>query len=67
MDTKVKLYIGSLFALVGAFGLIFGPTLGATMLGKPWSFMVGFLMGVMGGMGAVLSIDGLLKMKQNRR
>lgn len=63
---KTKLYIGSVFALVGAIGFIFGPEWGATALGRPWSFIAGFLVGVIGGIGVVLSIDGLLEYRRQR-
>jgi MFS family permease len=64
MDTKIKLYIGSLFGIVGAFGLIFAPTFGAIALERPWSFIAGFLVGVICGIGVVLSIDSLLELRR---
>ena len=64
MDTKIKLGLGSMLAIVGALGLILGPTIGVTALERPWSFIAGFLVGVSGGMGATLVIAGLLEYRR---
>jgi hypothetical protein len=64
MDTRTKLSLGSIMAIIGAFGLLLGPTLGATAFGSPWSFIAGFAVGVVGGLGAALAIAGLI---ENRR
>jgi hypothetical protein len=44
-----KLKIGTIFAILGGAGIILGPLLGLTELTKPWSFILGFIFGVMNG------------------
>lgn len=55
-----KLGIGACFALLGALGIVFGPVMGLTNLAYPWSFLAGFVTGILAGLGATLSISGLL-------
>ena len=59
-----KLGIGACLSVVGALGIILGPALGVTDLGRPWSFLAGFTTGVIAGLGAALSIAGLLGMRR---
>jgi ABC-type xylose transport system permease subunit len=66
MDTKIKLSLGSILGVLGALGMILAPTLGATALPSPWSFVAGFLVGVAGGLGAALAAAGLLEHRRQR-
>jgi len=45
-------------------GIVLGPALGLTDLGRPWSFLVGFATGVIAGLGTALSVAGLAGMRQ---
>lgn len=60
LDTRQKLGWGSLLAIIGAFGIVAGPSLGWSTLDRPWSYLTGFVFGVLGGVGATLSISGLI-------
>ena len=60
MDWRTKTGVGALLGIIGALGIILGPSLGAADLGRPWSFLVGFVMGILAGMGVTLAISGLL-------
>jgi hypothetical protein len=60
LKPQQKLGWGSLLAVIGAFGIVAGPLMGWSDLGRPWSFLLGFVFGVLGGMGATLSISGLI-------
>jgi hypothetical protein len=64
MGTNKKLGIGSFLAVLGGIGFILAPTLGATQLERPWSFIAGFVVGIVGGTGVALSIFGLLEKKR---
>ena len=66
MTSSTKLALGSLLAVIGGLGMILGPTVGATELPTPWSFIAGFLAGLAGGIGVALSIFGLLERRQGR-
>jgi len=49
-----KLGIGACFALLGALGIALGPVMGLTDLLYPWSFLAGFVTGILAGLGATL-------------
>jgi len=49
---------------MGALGIVLGSTLGLNELGRPWSFLVGFIFGVMAGIGVALSISGLVDLRR---
>ena len=59
-----RLGVGACLAGIGALGIILGPALGVTDLGRPWSFLVGFITGVITGLGATLSVAGLVGMRR---
>jgi len=67
MDSKKKLGIGALLAILGGIGMALGPTLGVTMLGRPWSFIAGFVVGVMAGVGVALAISSLIEVRHEKK
>lgn len=62
-----KLGIGALMATLGGLMMILGPAIGLTDLGRPWTFLAGFLVGVIAGTGAALSIVGLIGVREEAR
>ena len=64
MKSEKKLGVGSLFSVVGAAGIILGPILGFSDLARPWSFVLGFVFGVLSGVGVALAISGLLERRK---
>ena len=66
MKRNRKLQIGSILAIFGGLGIILTPFLGGTALDRPWSFIVGFFVGMIAGMGGVLSVFGLLEKDKER-
>ena len=64
MSTKKKLAVGAILAVIGGAGIVLGPILGFTALGKPWSFILGFVFGMMAGAGAALSVFSLLEIRK---
>ena len=63
---RTKLGIGSLLALLGAALMVLGPYLGFTTLGRPWSFIAGFLIGLIAGLGATLAVTGIIARRSDR-
>jgi hypothetical protein len=61
MQAHQKLGIGAPLATVGALASILLPTFGLTNLGRPWSFLLGLLVGLITGLGATLVIAGLIE------
>jgi hypothetical protein len=66
MNTNLKLGIGAALATAGALGILIGPSLGFADIRGPWSFLLGFVVGIMAGMGAALSVSGLIDARRNR-
>jgi hypothetical protein len=64
MIEKRRLGIGACLAVAGALGFILGPALGVSDLGRPWSFLVGFAVGIMAGLGTALSVAGLAGLRR---
>lgn len=61
MRIKNKLAFGSVLASFGAISLILNSTLRLTQMGRPWSFIIGFITGLICGLGATLTISGLIE------
>ncbi len=64
MRVTKKQALGAVFASLGGAGIILGPLLGFSELGRPWSFVFGFVFGVLAGTGFALSLFGLHEMKK---
>jgi len=64
MTTNHRLQLGAALACCGAIGMLLAPRFGMTLLGRPWSFIVGFLIGISAGLGAALSVYGLLERRR---
>jgi hypothetical protein len=60
VEWSTKLTVGSVLAILGGLGMAVGPLLGLTDLGRPLSFLAGFMIGVVAGGGAALAISGLI-------
>lgn len=61
MTANKKLAIGAPLAVFGALGILLGIILEAGKLASPWSFLAGFVMGIITGLGVTLCIAGLLE------
>jgi hypothetical protein len=59
MKRTKALAVGSSLAVIGGLGIALGPSFGFTGLPDPWSFIVGFAVGVVAGIGVGLSVWGL--------
>ncbi len=66
MESSTKMSVGAVLAVFGGIGMALGPTVGATELGRPWSFVAGFTVGIAAGIGVVLTISGLLDFRAGR-
>lgn len=61
-----KTPIGACLAALGGIGMSLTPTMGATELARPWSFLAGVLVGLSAGAGAALTVGGLIERKRQR-
>jgi hypothetical protein len=60
VDYRQKLGAGSALSTIGALGIVLNAFLGWSEVGAPWSFLLGFVFGVMSGAGVALVISGLV-------
>jgi len=61
MKKQLKLGIGSASAGLGALGFFLSMVLNWSDIAAPWDFLLGFLWGILMGIGVALSIAGLLE------
>ena len=66
MKPHQKIGIGAALASVGGALTVLVAILGTASLGEPWSFIVGFVTGILAGSGAALSIAGLVECRRAR-
>jgi hypothetical protein len=66
LSSRQKLGFGSLLGIIGAFGIVVGPLIGWSDFDRPWSFLLGFTFGVLGGVGASLGVSGLIDRRSGR-
>jgi len=64
MSTQIKIGLGSVLATVGALGMVLSLLLGWSAAPRPWGFLLGFLVGVLDGLGATLSVSGLIERRR---
>jgi hypothetical protein len=63
MSTQIKIGIGSVLSTFGALGILLSPILGWTAVPQPWGFLLGFAFGAVAGLGATLTITGLIEQR----
>ncbi|MBU7011720.1 MAG: hypothetical protein HXS46_13615 [Theionarchaea archaeon] len=61
MELEKRISIGAFLAAVGSIGIILYLSLGPPDLIRLWDFLISFVFGVIAGLGATLSIHGLLE------
>ncbi len=62
--TQTKLALGAFLATFGALAIVLSFLLGWTEAPRPWSFVAGFAVGLLAGLGATLVIAGLLERRR---
>jgi NhaP-type Na+/H+ or K+/H+ antiporter len=60
MSTQTRLALGAALATIGALGIALSLLLGWSEAPGPWAFLLGFVTGVVTGLGATLSVAGLI-------
>ncbi|MFC2078482.1 hypothetical protein ACFLSZ_00715 [Candidatus Bipolaricaulota bacterium] len=64
MSNRGRLAAGAALATMGGLGIVLSTILGWTNLARPWSFLIGFGFGLAAGLGAALSLVGLVSMRR---
>lgn len=66
MTSQQKTALGASMAAIGGALMAVGPILGWSSTPGPWPFVSGFLVGVLSGLGAALTIHGLIEHRRAR-
>jgi predicted ABC-type sugar transport system permease subunit len=61
IKTQTKLSLGAVLATFALLGIVLSILLGWTDAPRPWGFLLGFVEGVFAGLGATLSLAGLIE------
>jgi len=64
ISTQTKIALGSVLATVGALGMVLSLLMGWSAAPRPWGFLLGFVVGVIAGLGATLSVSGLIERRR---
>jgi hypothetical protein len=65
MSTQIKITLGSVLSTFGALGIVLSLLLDWPAVPSPWDFLLGFVVGVITGLGVTLAIAGLIE-RRNR-
>ncbi|NLD43167.1 MAG: hypothetical protein GX657_06710 [Chloroflexi bacterium] len=66
MRTQARIAVGAVLSVAGALGAYLSLTLGWGEAPRPWSFLLGFAVGVLCGLGATLAVAGLLERRRRQ-
>ena len=61
IKTQTKLALGSVMATIAALGIVLSILLGWPDAPRPWGFLLGFMVGLFAGLGATLTLAGLIE------
>ena len=59
--SHTKMAVGSALAAIGGVLMVLVPLAGWCSLPGPWDFVLGFMTGLLAGLGATLAIAGLIE------
>jgi hypothetical protein len=62
---QTKIALGSVLSTLGALAIVLSLLLGWTEAASPWDFLLGFLVGVITGLGATLAVAGLFERRRD--
>lgn len=66
MSTQRKIAFGSALSSFAAAGIVLSAILGWAGFPRPWGFLLGFVFGVLAGLGATLAVSGLIDNRKQR-
>jgi hypothetical protein len=61
VKSNAKMALGAVLATFGGASVVLFPLLGWSSIGRPWSFLLGFVVGIASGAGAALALFGLFE------
>ena len=66
-DARKRMAIGSALASIAALGIVLSAILGWSGATQPWGFLLGLVLGILVGLGATLTVSGLLEYRRERK
>lgn len=66
ISTKTKIALGAVLSTMGALSIVLSLLLQWSAAPGPWGFLLGFVEGVISGLGATLAIAGLIERRQKK-
>lgn len=66
MSAHAKMALGSTLATVASLGIVLSLLLGWYETAGPWAFLLGFVNGLLAGLGATLAVAGLIEHRRGR-
>jgi predicted ABC-type sugar transport system permease subunit len=60
VSAQTKMALGAMLATFGVMGIVLSVLLEWSEAAGPWAFLLGFVTGVVTGLGATLSVAGLI-------
>ncbi len=66
ISSQAKMALGSALASVGALLIILSPLAGFYSFPHPWDSLLGFVSGLLAGLGTALAIGGLFERRRER-
>ncbi len=64
LSTQTKLALGSVLSTFGALAIVLSLLLDWTAAPRPWGFLIGFVVGMLTGLGATLALSGLIERRR---
>lgn len=65
-SSHAKMALGSALASIGGLLIILSPLLGFYSIPHPWASLLGFVTGLLAGVGTALAIGGLIERRRER-
>lgn len=66
MSSQTKIGLGSALATIGGLVIVLSPLLGWYSDPRPWVFPLGFVAGLVAGIGTALAVGGLIERRRER-
>ena len=66
ISTQRKIAIGSVLSSFAAAGIVLSSIFGWSGSPRPWGFLLGFVLGILAGLGATLAVAGFIDYRKGR-
>jgi hypothetical protein len=67
LSTQTKIGLGAVLSTFGALAIVLSLLLGWSAAPRPWGFLLGFIEGVVSGLGATMVVAGLIERRTGKK